>query len=43
MLEPGRHRPKPGLSSELLAWLLAVVYGAVVGAAIASGLWWWLG
>jgi hypothetical protein len=35
--------PRPGISREL-AWLLwALAYGVLMGAAIASALWWWLG
>jgi hypothetical protein len=34
---------RPGLSLALLTLLGAVVYGVVVGALIASALWWRLG
>lgn len=34
---------RPSVSLELRVILAATLYGAVVGALVASALWWWLG
>ena len=36
-------RRRPGITPELGALLACTLYGATIGAAIASALWWWLG